>query len=1048
MHRLFSILPILLYFLAGCYSPSNHSLPSEVDFNYHIKPILSDRCFACHGPDDKARKADLRLDIEEEALAAMSESGRRMIQPGNLSDSELYHRISSDDPEYIMPPPESNLFLSDEEKALLSQWIEQGAEYKPHWSFISPERPDLPAGNGHPVDMLVEKELKKYHLSFSREADKRLLIRRVAFNLTGLPPSEEEIRHFLADESPDAYEQMVDHFLGSSAYGERMASFWLDIARYADSHGYQTDGFRFVWPWRDWVIQAFNENQPFDQFITWQLAGDLLPQATQQQKLATTFLRNHRINSEFGIVDEEYRVEYVADRTNTFGTAFLGLTVECARCHDHKYDPLTQQEYYQLFAFFNQVNEKGLIANDGNPGPLLPLSEAEVEERVRYLKTHLKQEEESLQKIVRDISPSPPPTATEISNLLTEGLIIHLPLESQQNGKTPNLANLANPASLRGNPEKIEGVKGSGLRSWEYDGIATGKETVFERSDPFSVSLWVNPAEKDEFVPVWGHPTTKNKDYRALEMAMKQGIPSVRLSHAIPHNFLEVQAEEVEIPVEAWSHITVTWDGSGKASGVRMFVDGKKVRLRTVQDHLYKNIAQKNLGLRFGGKDERGGFQGGMIDEIRVYNRRISDLEAIAIYHLDQPGGSIQIQETPENLKDFALLHLTPQFSIRQEKADSIRRQLFSTIDTVREIMTIEESPGLRTTFILERGVYDAPGAEVSPATPAILPAIATSEQKQPNRLHLAEWLTSREHPLTARVMVNRIWQMHFGRGLVNSPADFGNQGDLPSHPALMDLLAVAFMESGWDIKKLHRMILTSKTFRQTSETDSALMARDPDNILLARGPSFRLPAEMIRDQALAASDLLVMKTGGPPVKPYQPPGLWKELAPLKNSLSEYRQDHGEKLYRRSLYTIWKRSSPPPALGTFDAPSRNNCIVRRQNTNTPLQSLVLWNDPQFVEAARVLGENMVGEGRGNPDIQIAYAFRQLTGLEPIQPELTRLRAYYDMQLAQFSQNPEEACALISTGEYPQNSGFEPAEIAAAQMTASVIMNYDKAIILR
>ncbi|MBX2821662.1 MAG: DUF1553 domain-containing protein [Rhodothermaceae bacterium] len=999
-------------------------LPDHIDFNFDVKPILSDRCFACHGPDKAAREADLRLDYAATSRQKL-ESGKRAIVPGSRSRSALLKRILHDDPEERMPPANSRLVLSDREKAILVKWIDQGALYEEHWSFLPPRTPIIAPSKEelHPIDFLVRERLSKESLEPSNEATRETWLRRVSLDLTGLPPSIEEMDAFLIDRSETAYERVVDRLLDSPQFGERMAVDWLDLARYADTHGYQDDGFRFVWPWRDWVVDAFNENLPYDSFLTWQLAGDLLPNATQKQHLATTFLRNHRINSEAGIVDEEYRIEYVADRTNTVGTAIMGLTLQCARCHDHKYDPISQKEYYKLFSYFNNVQELGEIANEGNPGPLLKLTSADTQVSLDSMEAAIRRQEDIVNEL---LSGSPPP---QIRNYDSEqDLLLEVSFELLNDQHLDNTQDVR----VTGEPVLVKGIEGNGLQMQHYDVVRLPEETGIERYEPFTISLWVNPPQDTGYIPIWGNPANKNVDFRGYELFLDNGRPVIRLCHALPHNYLEVGASE-QIELDAWTHLVVSYDGSSRASGIRLYINGKPVTLDTQWDNLYKSIRQR--GIRIGGANERGGFSGGKVDAFAFYKRMLVPSEVQWLF--DKSADPVQdshYQRMRSGPLQKALTEL-----------EQLRRKKHEVQDTIPEIMVMEEMEAPRPAYVLTRGVYDAKEEPVSSGTPAIFASLP--EDSSGNRLALAEWLTHEQHPLTARVAVNRFWQMLFGQGLVATPGDWGNQGSLPSHPALLDWLAAHFIASDWDVKALLKEIVLTKTYRQSSETSPAHLERDPGNVLLARGPAFRLPAEMIRDQALAASGLLVLKLGGPPVKPYQPDGLWEELAAIKNSISTYEQGHGEDLYRRSLYTFWKRSSPPPSLATFDAPTRELCLVQRQNTSTPLQALVLWNDPQFIEAARVMSERLIVRSLNKSD-RINTGFRLLTGRHPTPFEMNTLKTLYTKQENRFEINFSAADSLLSVGEYPENAGLKKEEVAALTTVLQTIMSYDASLIRR
>jgi hypothetical protein len=1077
---------LLLVLLIGCASPkpadvldAESRLPETVDYNYHVKPILSDRCFKCHGPDANKREAGLRLDIEEQAKAELPESpGTYAIVEGRPGRSQLFRRILSDDPDVHMPPPESNLTLSAEEKALLIRWIEEGAEYKPHWAFIPPEKTALPTvrdtawvRNG--IDAFILSRLERDGLTPASEASRETLIRRVTFDLTGLPPTLDELDDFLADQAPGAYERVVERLLASPAYGERMAAEWLDVSRYADSHGYQDDGMRNVWPWRDWVIQAFNENQPFDEFVTWQLAGDLLPNPSKTQLLATAFNRHHMQSQEGGIVPEEYRVEYVADRVQTVGTAFLGLTLQCSRCHDHKYDPVSQREFYQLFGFFNSVNEFGNIPYSGEAAPtvILPSREAEVELATLHAQ---------MADVADGADPMNPAYdagfARWVSALPTSAdaepriLLGHFPLDDLGPEKTSNRLRPDRPGSIEGDREKPPLlVDGHFDRAVELTGeswIELKDETYhFERNRPFSLSLWFKVLGDSVAGPLVGKSGgyfNGNRGY--LTMLNEDHTLSASLNHVFPDNSIEVRTRN-PVPSNEWVHFVFAYDGSSRAGGIRLFLNGSPAPTEVIVDNLHKSITytynfyrkeRTNWGgageLRIGMVDaNQPRLEGVVFDEWRIYDSRLTLPEVRHLYGVDGALGALAkntatlTDDERRELRTYYAERVEQRYRDAQAQLVELRGKENEIMTDQQEVMITRDQPTPRPTFVLNRGQYDAPTEEeVSPGTPAFLPAFA--ETMPANRLGLAQWLLSPDHPLLTRVTVNRFWQQYFGRGIVATPDDFGSQGELPSHPELLDWLAVTFRESGWDVRALQRLIVLSATYRQSSVALPTLVERDPENVLLARGPSYRMSAEMIRDNALAVSGLLVRTIGGPSVHPYQPDGLWEELA-TRNETS-YKQDTGDNLYRRSMYTVWKRSTPPPSMISFDASERNFCTVLRQKTSTPLQALVLLNDPQYVEAARMLAERMIKEGGPTLDAQIAFAFRLLTSRRPEPSENEMLQALYEEERTAFEAAPADARALLAIGEYPRDRGLPAAEVAARTLVASTIMNYDEVYMKR
>lgn len=1063
LRRAFAVCLAVLWALAGCgvqkapeVVEAEARLPRKVDFNWHVRPILSDNCFACHGPDENQQKAGLRLDLEEVAKGERPESpGKPAIVPRRLSRSELWRRITERDPDQRMPPPESHLALTAEEIALLGRWIEQGAEYKPHWAYVPPQRPVLPKVKDEPwvrneIDRFVLARLEEEGLQPKPEADKERLLRRVTMDLTGLPPTIEEIDAFLADTSADAYENVVDRLLASPHYGERMAMSWLDVARYADSHGYSQDGYRRMWPWRDWVIQAFDENMPFDEFVTWQVAGDLLPDSTQEQRLATAFYRNSRLNSEGGIIPEEYRIEYAAERTNLTGTAFLAQTLECARCHDHKYDPVSQKEYYRMFAFFNSVNERGLVQKDGNSGPQVLLMDEETAGKRALLGEQIARHEQELQTRKAEVARKLREDVRLAPLDLSKSLIAYYPLDEIRDGQIRNIPAPRSGGRTVGEPEILEGKIAGALKFTAHDRVNLGEIAGFERADRFSIGFWVNPSEPGYEFTLLSNLAGKNEGYYGYDIYLKDGRPSIRLVHGLPADLVQVTTRQV-LPEQTWSHLTVTYDGSSRASGLKLYINGQPVAVTVDFDQLSRSIRIAPKGLRIGGYPEytfdlSDGFC--LMDELRIYERCLSELEVAVL------AGRLSASEVASRrggagqgvLLDHYLEHHDPKYRALRDELEGHRRAKFSLMDGLEGVMVMEDLPDSRPTHVLERGVYDARGERVEPGTPA---AILSFEQSLPaNRLGLARWLVSEDNPLTARVTVNRFWQQYFGRGIVGTPDDFGNQGELPTHPELLDWLACEFIDSGWDVKHMQKLIVMSATYRQSSRATLEERRRDPVNRYLARGPSQRLPAELIRDNALAASGLLVRTIGGPSVKPYQPEGLWEEKNTFSDVLQTYVQDQGDNLYRRGMYTFWRRTSPPPAMITFDAPTRDFCTVRRQQTSSPLQALVLMNDPQFVEAARVMAERMLKEGGMTPEERISFAYRLLTGSSPKADVLDLLTELFLAEREEYSRQPARADALLRVGEYPGDGSVDAVERAAYAIVANAILSLDETVMKR
>jgi mono/diheme cytochrome c family protein len=1040
----------------GCTMPARATAP--VDFDREVRPILSENCFTCHGPDARARKARLRLDTRKGALAE-SKAGGHIVTPGKPEASELIFRITSDDPAQRMPPIKSDKRLSRQQMEVLRLWVQQGANWSDHWAFVPPRRSPLPRVKGavwvrNPIDSFVLARLEREGLRPSPEAGQATLLRRVTFDLTGLPPTSAEVESFLKDTRPDAYDRVVDRLLASPRYGERMTLSWLDVARYADSFGYQADGDSHVWPWRDWVIRAFNDNLPFDQFITWQLAGDLLPQPTRDQRLATAFNRLHRMTNEGGSIPEEFRNEYVSDRVHTFGTAFLGLTLECSRCHDHKYDPLLQKDYYALGAFFNSIDEWGTYDNSvyrPTPTLALPTPEQEqalaaAEKKVGTLEARLAEVEKSREGAFRQwlttrgLKPEIP------------GLVGHYPLDELQKGnRLANLADPKNPGTTSPANTLVPGKFGKALRFTGDDGAHFPKVAgSLERTQPFTLSFWLYLPEVMKQGIVFHRQSGTDTGFHGTELSFDDGRLRFAMVRFWPGNALAVRTTDT-IPAKEWVQVTVTYDASGKASGLGIYINGRPVRTEIIRDHLTKDLQSGKPGLTyfsggsgptFGERFRSVGLKDGLLDELRVYERALTPIE-IAQIHDGKALTRAFVSRDAGALRSYYLGAIDPEVRKGREALRQARQELFAIQTGVFEIMTMEELPHPRQTHILKRGEYDAPkDRPVDRDTPSVLPPFPKDAPR--NRLGLARWLTDPGHPLTARVTVNRYWQLFFGRGLVSTPENFGVQGQAPTHPELLDWLAAAFMSSGWDLKALCRRIVLSATYRQQSAALPELRQRDPDNTLLARGPVRRLPAETLRDAALAAGGLLVERPGGPPVKPYQPPGLWKGQ---NTFLPRYVEDRGAGLYRRSLYTFWRRTSPPPSMLAFDAPSREVCVVHRQPTSTPLQPLVLLNDPQFVEAARALGERLLRH-RGSLKEKVAFAFQVAATRAPTEREVRLLCLLYEGQRTAFRKDGESARKYLKTGNRPAAADLGAVELAAATVLANTILNLDAAVMVR
>ncbi len=986
-----------------------------VQFNRDVRPILADACFRCHGPDSAARQAELRLDTEEDAKTRRED--RVAVVPGKRNESELWRRITSSDADERMPPADSGKSLSPEQIATLGRWIDEGAKWERHWSFLPVQRPVPPKVKPadevrNSIDAFIRDRLAKEKLASSPPAEKATLLRRATLDLTGLPPTPDELAAFLADERPDAYERVVDRLLASPRYGERMAATWLNAARYADTHGYQSDGERIMWRWRDWVIEAFNANKPFDQFTIEQLAGDLLPSATLDQLLATGFNRNHRGNSEGGIVPEEYAVEYVVDRVETTSTVWLGLTMGCVRCHDHKFDPFSQADLYRLYALFNNVPEKGRAVKIGNSPP--------------YLVTPTRLQQEELKRRERAVA---------------ERLVAWEALEDRVDREQ---------AAWERSPEA------ESIHDWQpaddlvaelaFDELFDGRQSAsigdtanFGFFDKFTLSAWIRTDEASGTIISRMTDVAEGDGY---QLALARGKLQLNLVKRWLDDSTRVETAEPLTP-GPWHHVAATYDGSREASGIKLYVDGVPQKLNVLLDELNQTFAVKQP-LRIGGGGGPGGLFRGQIDGVRIYRYDLApnDIAVLATRRsirdiLAWPRDRRLPAEQAKLRACFLAKGASPEIVAARNAFLSASRELRAYRESLPTTMVMEEMPELRPTHVLTRGQYDQPGARVEGG---LLETLAPRPDGAPaNRLGLAKWLVAPAHPLTARVAVNRYWQQIFGTGLVKTAEDFGAQGEWPLYPELLDWLASDFREE-WDVKRLMRRVVTSGTYRQSSAPSAELVRRDSENRLLARGPRLRMPVEMVRDQALAASGLLVEQIGGPSVKPPQPAGLWSELT----GGDDYVPGQGADHYRRSLYTFWKRTIPPPSLTVFDAATREFCTVRESRTNTPLQALTLLNDPAYVEAARLLAERVL-LAESSATERLALAFSLVLGRQPSSQESEVLLAALTRHSARFAAAPEEASQLIAVGQLRPSSEFKPTELAAYAAVCSTILNLDEAV---
>ena len=1021
---------------------------AQVDFRRDVQPILSNKCYACHGPDANTREGGFRLDVKESAFGE-ADSGERPIVAKKPQDSELIRRIQSTGYDQ-MPPANVEKQLTAAEKKILKQWIAEGAKWQGHWAFEPIQRPALPkvakkAWPKNGIDYFVLSKLEKAGRFPQAEASRETLIRRVSFDLTGLPPTPSEIDAFLKDKSDNAYEKVVDRLLASSRYGELLASRWLDAARFADTNGYQNDFSRHMWPWRDWVIRAYNQNMRFDRFVIEQIAGDMLPNATLSQKIATGFNRNHRTVTEGGSIEQEWLVENVVDRVETTATVFLGLTMGCARCHDHKYDPISQKEFYQFFAYFYNVEERGFHSERrGNVPPFVKVTGpahtkklAEFDRQIKELKQQLSSIKQSLSKkqlaweasFANKEHPSPPNDQT-VSVFAGGQSSIPKPIEKRISAK---------PKSAKKTPFG-NSIQISGKDRSQFD---LADAFPFNGSRAFSVSVWVRPRK---FGAIISRMDAGN-NYRGFDMLINpDGKMSVHLIHEWPRNAIKVTTKESLRHLQ-WQHVSVVYDGSAKAKGLQVFVNGRKVAVNVNVNALRGSTLTKHptwLGYRSYTKRFAG-----LITDLRIFDRQLKTTEIAAL--IQKPVGEIvkidrkkRNVEQQEAVDDIFRATFANEFAEAERKIKAKRQERQKFDQSVPTTMVMKERAKPRDCFVLKRGQYDQPdkSQRVFPATPEFLPK---PKAKTPaNRLGLARWLIDPKNPLTARVAVNRYWQRMFGTGLVGTPEDFGVQAPLPSHPELLDWLASEFVRSRWNVKAMQKMIVMSATYRQSSYVSPAAYRADPKNEWLARGPRFRLSAEQLRDNALLVSGLLVEKIGGPSIKPYQPSGLWRELAGGAGQ-GPYKMDAGEKIYRRSLYIYRKRTVPPPSMTTFDGGSREICQVSRPRTNTPLQALALLNDPTYLEAARVLAERALTLENKNVDERIAFMFRRATSRSPKDEELILLKRSLENKLRYFEARQKAAREAIAAGKSKPNTRLQATDLAAYMSVASVILNLDETL---
>jgi hypothetical protein len=1003
-----------------------------ISFSRQILPILSDKCFSCHGPDASSRRANLRLDTPEGALAGRG--GSWPIVPRKPHSSLVFQRVSSKDSP--MPPSSSGKSLTSAEIALIQQWISEGAKYGKLWSFEPlPQTVPVPkVASTWPrddLDKFILEKLNQNGLSPSHAASPERWLRRVTYDLTGLPPTQIHVDEFVKSKN---YEEVVDRLLESPQFGERMAVDWLDAARYSDSYGYQSDLLMPTWPYRDWVVNAFNRNLPYNRFLTEQVAGDLIPGATRDQVLATAFNRLHRQSNEGGSVAQEFKTEYAVDRVSTFGTSFLGLTLGCARCHDHKFDPISQKEFFKLYAYFNSIKEYGLVlTSDIVPTPSILLPNEAQERKLTELRSELQRANSRLNEVIKS-SPSRYATWKVDRPVGIPRLLGQFDLDAYS-GKFLNKVVGPVIADKLGSPAEVDGVTGKALEFDGDNGLVIKGLPAREGWDPFTWTFWLNDPRQSSPVVLLHRTGGTDVGFCGFDLILENGYITARVMRQWPGNAVAIRTKR-QLPKKVWTHVGWSYDGSSTASGLRLYINGKPVETTVLADKLWKKInAHGDLGpsrgeWSFAQRFRESGFKGGKIDDVAFANRQLSNIEVAQLFD----GRALSAPRA--DLREFYASAIDPQVSEARATRQKAVQNLADFESGIHEISVMEEAKPEVPAYLLARGEYDAPRERVQRGVPAFLPPLKATTN---TRLELAKWATQPNHPLTARVAINRIWQMIFGVGIVESSENFGIQGSQPSHPELLDFLARRFVNENWDVKKAIKHIVLSATYRQDSSRSKLSKSSqvDPLNRLLSRGPSFRLSAEMIRDTALAASGLLSQKQGGPPVNPYQPAGIWTE----NNTMSPgFVQSKGPDLYRRSLYSTWKRTTPVPSMMMFDSTSREVCTTRRPSTNTPLQALVLLNDVQFVEAARVLAEKTIEH---HSDLE--FAFTRLAGRKPSPQENAILAMTLEEQRAIFASDPSSATKLINIGASKPNPAIQEIELAAMTVVVQLILNSDAVI---
>jgi len=1038
--------------LAGTRGSGTHAAQlAAPEYNREVRPILSENCFPCHGPDSAARKAKLRLDRFEEATVKHEDSPPALV-PNHPEQSEAIRRIFDDGDDH-MPPEKIHKTLTPAQKDLLRRWVAAGAKYQPHWSFIAPVKAPLPAVKNqrwvrNPIDDFILARLEQEKLKPNAEADKRTLIRRVSLDLTGLPPSPEAVAAFVKDRSPDAYEKLVDRLLASPEWGEHRARYWLDAARYGDTHGVHYDNYREMWTYREWVINAFNRNMPFDEFTLENLAGDLLPNATRDQKIGSGFNRCHVTSNEGGSIDEEVLVTYTRDRTETTAQTWLGLTAGCAVCHDHKYDPLTQKDFYSLSAFFNNTTQKAMDGNIKDTPPVIVVPKSEDDARWQKLPEEIPAAEQKVAARKNSARGdftnwlARPDFSLVQGKAPAENLVFRAPLDEGAG------------AEIRFESAGTNQVVAFGARTNRQPGAiaehayTTGGSDApafadagnFERTNAFSYAVWVRLG-MDTGGALLARMDDRGGKYRGWDLFLDNGKPAFHLLNDYPTNALKVSAKK-EMPKDRWTHVAVTYNGSSKAKGVKIYVNGEMQELEVPNNSLSASV-RTDVPLKLGQRETGSPLAHAGLQDLKIFARELKREEILELMNAPRLEW---LARKPQRTED----ETEELFSLWLNHADRVYHDLAAARDGLKQedanirkrgtvAYVMNERTNAPEAYVLFRGAYDQRRDKVAAATPGFLPPMPAEAPR--NRLGFAQWLLRPENPLPARVTVNRFWQELFGTGLVKTAGDFGIAGEPPPHQELLDWLAVDFREHGWDVKRMFKLMALSATYRQSAVLTPEKIERDPENRLLARGPRFRMDAEMIRDYALSASGLLVERIGGPSVRPYQPPGIWDTVGMPDGDTRKYVQDTGDNLYRRSVYTFWKRQAAPASLEIFNAPSREVCTVRRERTDTPLQALVTLNDPQFVEAARHLAQESL-EGKKDA---FDFMAERLLARPLTAKEKTIVQASAADLLAHYQADPKAAEQLLTVGDSKPDAKLDAPKLAAYTMVANELMNLDEVL---